>query len=191
MFYRSHRYFRSRFGLLSSRETYGDSRVEPCLEHLMQRAVGMLHTSTVPARLAREFMQTGLITVSPDSRVLDIHRMFVEEEIHGAPVVDETGALQGVISTLDLLRAVRDDADREDWRGDATAADIMTRELVTVSPNAPIAEVAKTMRDQRIHRVLVVEKRELVGVITTFDLLRAFVREAPRAGEPIDFDPSA
>lgn len=158
-------------------------------------------------------MQTDLLTLSPDTRVLDIHRMFVEEEIHGAPVVDEAGVVHGVVSTLDLLRTVRDDVDAGDgyfraeavtgWRSAArvnesaayvdetTAADIMTRELVTVSPDAPLAEVAQTMREQHVHRVLVIEKRELLGVITTFDLLRAFVREPPRPGEPIDFDPSA
>lgn len=159
-------------------------------------------------------MQTGLITASPDTPLLDIHRMFVEEEIHGAPVVDDAGVVQGVVSTLDLIRAVRDGADASggyfyaDTRygsgnsaepdegdmnrlADSTVADVMSRELVSVTPNAPLAEVAQTMRDQRVHRVLVIDNGELIGVITTFDLLRAFIREPPRPGEPIDFDPSA
>ena len=52
--------------------------------------------------------------------------------------------------------------------------DIMTHELVTVPPDMPISEVAQTMREQHVHRVLVTENRELLGVLTTFDLLRAF-----------------
>ena len=62
----------------------------------------------------------------------------------------------------------------------------MTREVVAVSPHAPIGEVAETMREQHVHRVLVIENRELLGVLTTFDLLRAFVRSkksAPRLRE--------
>jgi CBS domain-containing protein len=122
---------------------------------------------------ARDLMQTDVLTVSPETSLLDMHRMFIEEEIHGAPVVDDDGSVRGVISSLDLLRPGAD--------GDAperlTASDIMTRELVAVSPNTPIAEVAETMREQHVHRVLVIEGRELLGVLTTFDLLRAFARD--------------
>lgn len=59
-----------------------------------------------------------------------------------------------------------------------TVADVMTRELVTVTPETSVAEVAKTMHDQHIHRVLVVKGRELVGVITSFDP-SANARELP------------
>jgi CBS domain-containing protein len=149
---------------------------------------------------ARDFMQTELLTVHPETPLLDIHRMFAEEEIHGAPVVDEDGRVRGVVSTLDLVRALRDECDTSDiataffrddrsyaglaWStelqvrlGEICASDVMTRELVTVGPDAPIAEVARTMREQRIHRVLVVENHALMGVITSFDMLRAFIAE--------------
>jgi CBS domain-containing protein len=157
---------------------------------------------------ARDFMQTDLLTVTADTPLVDIHRLFVEEEIHGAPVVDDDGAVVGVVSTLDLLRVVRDefeagtatsyfrdhgsytwmrsvstDGELEGRFGSATAVDVMTRELVTVTLDTPVAEVAHTMRVQRVHRVLVVEDRELRGVITTFDLLRAFVPDTARVGD--------
>jgi len=148
-------------------------------------------------------MQTDLLTVTPDTPLLDIHRMFVEEEIHGCPVVDDDGGVIGVVSTLDLLRFVRDEIDPgagaatayfsgdhsyawtesaaagelEARLGNVTAGDVMTRELVTVTPDTPVADVAAIMRTQRIHRVLVVRGRELQGVITTFDLLQAFIRD--------------
>jgi CBS domain-containing protein len=160
---------------------------------------------------ARDVMQTDLLTVTPETPLLDIHRMFVEEEIHGAPVVDDEGAVVGVVSTLDLLRVVRDEfepgasaattyfsdhrsytwtdsaagtSELEARLGNVTAADVMTRELVSVGPDTPVAEVAQTMRTQRIHRVLVVRDRELQGVITTFDLLRAFVPEPAQSAHP-------
>jgi CBS domain-containing protein len=121
--------------------------------------------------LARDFMQTDVLIVSPETPLVDIHRMFVEEEIHGAPVVDDDGKVCGVITSLDLLRPAADEIDTDRL----TAADIMTREIVAVSPELPIAEVAETMREQHIHRVLVIEDRDLLGVLTTFDLLRALV----------------
>jgi CBS domain-containing protein len=133
----------------------------------------MLDRSIANSLRARDFMQTDVLAISADTSLLDIHRMFVQEEIHGAPVVDDDGIVCGVITSLDLLKPGADDVDSDRL----TAADIMTREVVSVSPNMPIADVAETMRDQHVHRVLVIENRELLGVLTTFDLLRAFVRE--------------
>ena len=121
-------------------------------------------------------MQPDVLVISADTSLLAIHRMFVHEEIHGAPGVDDEGTVCGVITSLDLLKPGADDLDSDRL----TAADIMTREVVSVSPNMPIADVAETMRGQHVHRVLVIEDGELLGVLTTFDLLRAFVREIAR-----------
>jgi CBS domain-containing protein len=149
------------------------------------------------ARTAREVMQTYLISVNPETPLLEVHRLFVDEEINGAPVVDETGRLLGVISSVDLLRAVEEEHDAAsaeasylrdllessgpDWQeesdtfrdrlGERTVADAMTRGGITVTPETPIAQVAATLRKHRIHRVFVVEGEQLCGVISTFDLV--------------------
>jgi CBS domain-containing protein len=143
---------------------------------------------------ARDFMQTELLTVTPETSIIDIHKLFIEEEIHGAPVVDDMGVVRGVVSTLDLLRAVNEEVEpdqttqsyfRSEWSQlvdelpgrlrEVRASDIMTRELVAVRSDTSIVEVARIMREQHVHRVLVIDDRELLGVVTTFDLLRAFV----------------
>jgi CBS domain-containing protein len=123
---------------------------------------------------ARDLMETDLLTVDPETPVVDVHRLFAEEEIHGAPVVDDNFRVCGVVSALDLLRAVGERYnDFEDRFRDVTAGDVMTGAIVTVRPDATAAEIAHVMRTQRVHRVLVLEGRELRGVITTFDLLGA------------------
>jgi CBS domain-containing protein len=158
---------------------------------------------------ARDVMIRDMIVIRPDTPLLEIHRLFVEEEIHGAPVVDEQDQVLGVVSTLDLLRATDEGQSTEDARsmfyrdgmpsGDIdwmdipdearervrnlTASDVMTKELVRVSPEATLREVAATMMKQHVHRVLVVAQGNLVGVITTFDLLRVL------AGEPAQAKP--
>jgi CBS domain-containing protein len=152
-------------------------------------------------------MARDIISITPETRVLDIHRLFVEEEIHGAPVVDSDGIVRGVVSALDLLRAVRDveepgaamtsaayyrdqlpysgpdwmqiPADLQDRMQELTAEDIMTRQLVTVRPDASLEEVARTMVDQRVHRVLVGADGLLEGLITTFDLLPYVAAASP------------
>ena len=149
------------------------------------------------ARTAREVMQTYLISVNPETPLLEVHRLFVDEEINGAPVVDETERLLGVISSVDLLRAVEEEHDAAsaessylrdllessgpDWQeesdtfrnrlGERTVADAMTRGGITVAPDTAIPQVAATLRKHRIHRVFVVDGEQLCGVISTFDLV--------------------
>ena len=146
---------------------------------------------------ARDVMQEDVVTVSPDLPLLDAHQLFVSEEIHGAPVVDEEGALVGVISSADLLRAVAEEhgaarveanylrdlvefsspdwiAQPEDFQDrlrELCVADAMTTEVVQVSPDATLEEVAAALCDNRVHRVMVVESGVPVGVISTFDLV--------------------
>lgn len=58
-----------------------------------------------------------------------------------------------------------------------TVADIMTPAAFTVSSKDTVEDVARFLLRGRIHRALVVEKKRLVGIVTTFDLLRALVGE--------------
>jgi len=153
---------------------------------------------------ARDLMERDVITVTPETRLLDVHRLFVEEEIHGAPVVGEDTLVRGVISTLDLLRLVRDEfepgagatattyfrdelpysgpdwlqmpEDFQDRMQELTAADAMSRDLVTVGPDATVDDIARAMLEHRVHRVLVCEERVLLGVVSAFDLLRVLTR---------------
>jgi CBS domain-containing protein len=155
-------------------------------------------------------MERDIITITPETPILDIHRLFVEEEIHGAPVVTDDGAVVGVLSAMDLLRAVRDAEepgaamtsttyfrdqlpysgpdwlqapdDFQDRVRKLTAEDIMTKQIVTVPPDMPIDEVARVMLEQRIHRVLVGADGTLEGLITTFDLVRLL--QGPPEREP-------
>jgi CBS domain-containing protein len=148
-------------------------------------------------------MQTHLISVNPETPLLAVHRLFVDEEITGAPVVDETGRLLGVISSVDLLRAVEEEHDAasagsrhfqdilefsgpewqegpdnfQDRLGEQTVSDAMTRGGITVAPETTVSDVAATLRKHRIHRVFVVDGDQLCGVISTFDLV-ALLEEA-------------
>jgi CBS domain-containing protein len=52
----------------------------------------------------------------------------------------------------------------------------MTREIVAVGPDATVDDIARVMLEHHVHRVLVLEDRVMLGVITTFDLLRVLSR---------------
>lgn len=154
---------------------------------------------------ARDVMTDSVIMVSPESSLQDVLRVFVESNIHGAPVVDEDGKLVGSITTSDLLRAQEDERDTAsatpdylrgvlefsspDWTGDLTdfqdrlsgrtVAEVMTKGLVHVAADAPLAAVARALREHRVHRVWVVEDGELCGVVSALDLMPVLERMQP------------
>ena len=147
---------------------------------------------------AREIMQSQVITISPEESLIGVQRLFFEEEINGAPVVDDDGRILGMISTIDLVRAATDaddtrrpepslpseilDLSGPGWSEDVsdafarrlgagTAADIMSDSVVTVDLDAPIDAIARVLRENRIHRFLVIEDAQLRGIISTFDMV--------------------
>ena len=146
---------------------------------------------------ARSVMTDQVVTVSPEASLLDVLRLFVEEGIHGAPVVGQDGEVEGVISTSDLLRAQEDEhesiatrvdyfreflefsapdfgndlTDFQDRLGQRRVAEVMTRQFLSVDPETSIAEIARCLREHQIHRVWVVEKGHLCGVVSTLDLM--------------------
>lgn len=151
---------------------------------------------------ARELMEARVVSVDPEASLLEVHRLFADEEISGAPVVDDVGKLVGVITASDLIRSVEEesetarvdsryfrdllpysapdwDAGPEDFQDRLAAlrvVDAMTREVVTLPPSTPAPEIARVLRERRIHRAFVAAGGELLGIVTAFDLLRVLER---------------
>lgn len=155
------------------------------------------------ALTAADVMQSQVITVSPVDPLHMVQRLFFEEEIHGAPVVDEEGRVRGMITIMDLIRAATEENDSNDvdfahviedigvgggWGsssesfqsrlGETLVEDAMTENVVAVSPETSVPDVARVLRENRIHRVLVVNKDTLLGIISSFDLIRLLERAA-------------
>ncbi len=138
-----------------------------------------------------DVMTRDVIKVAPDTSVEEIAQLLFERHISGVPVVDASGALVGIVSEGDLIRhagAVGDSGPRSWWlrffsdttQGAAdyvkthgrTAADVMTRQPLTVPPDARLADVARLLEKHRIKRVPVVDDGRLVGIVTRSNLLQ-------------------
>jgi CBS domain-containing protein len=146
---------------------------------------------------AADIMESHVVSVGPSTPLSNLYQLFSDEGISGAPVVDETGKLLGVISSSDLLRVLQEDralpSDSDYFRegvvsirldgidvqdefrermGGLTVADAMTTDPVVVSAETPVPEIARLLRDRQIHRVLVTNGDALDGIVSTFDLIR-------------------
>ena len=143
-----------------------------------------------------DLMNPGVMTVADEMTTDALARYLVEHEISGAPVVDGEGHLIGVVSMTDIGRSVAESSDDtssggsgfyRDDAGDFTLEDlgpryvegkaVTVREIMTpvihqVPVRASVADAARIMVEQHVHRLVVTEGRNPVGIITSTDLLR-------------------
>ena len=123
-----------------------------------------------------ELMQTKVQTVHPDDAVNDAVVTLTDAHVSALPVVDETGHMIGVISSTDILTSeaeARDAVEREALFEQMMVRDIMTPRPLTVSSDADVREAAQQMLYAEVHRLFVTSGKQLVGVISTTDIVRA------------------
>ena len=142
-----------------------------------------------------DLMTRDVFAVSPDTSLETAARMLAQRRISGAPVI-ANGRVVGVISSSDL---VDPDTDVSGIRGfplyyrvtDGLAeeigdhervrpgrvSEVMTSSVISISGDATAVQASAKMLELGVHRLLVVKgDEELAGVVSTIDLLRAFVR---------------
>ena len=125
----------------------------------------------------REYASKTLISVLPGTRLAEVDELLLHHDISAVPVVDAEGALQGILSTTDVLREARIDisAPGEVARitpPPRTARDLMRRDVITVDEGAPLREAASKMVEHRIHRV-VVTPRSFANLLSKVDQQRS------------------
>lgn len=139
---------------------------------------------------ASDVMTSPVITVGPDTLVRHIAGLLYEHRITAVPVLEQ-GKLVGIVSEADLLHRHEIGTDRSarSWwlqlfradsaisdyvRSHATRArDIMTREVVSVTPDTPVAEIATLLEKRGVKRVPVLQGERLAGIVSRSNLVQA------------------
>lgn len=138
---------------------------------------------------ARDVMTMSVVTANPDSPLGEIVDLMLANRISAVPVVDAAHAVVGIVSEGDLMNRadagtrhssswwLRWAADTDQRAGEFRkihghrAKDVMTRNVLTVSEEATVAEIAKTLERHRIKRVPIVRDGKLVGIVSRANLL--------------------
>jgi CBS domain-containing protein len=139
----------------------------------------------------RDIMTTDPVKVTGGTRLKEAARLMVRHRVSGLPVVDEAGKLIGIVSEGDFIRreAGRDrphgvsllDAVFGEGElqpvGAETVAEVMTRSVVTITPEATVGEAARVMGRRSVKRLPVVDlEGDLVGIVSRSDVVGAFTK---------------
>ena len=126
-------------------------------------------------------MTKEVLSVDVSERILEVQHLLIAKHIRHAPVM-KGKKLVGILSLTDLQRMSFSNTygEEESSADDAisnlfTAGMVMHKDPITVSPASNIADVAKIFVEREFHALPVVENEELVGIITTTDILKMLV----------------
>lgn len=134
----------------------------------MRRTEYMVSQCDPKSLTVQQVMQDVVVTCRPHTTGLEIARLLTEWNIGSLPVVEDNKTLVGLVSESDLLDAILEGKDLHL----VTAADLMSHEqLVTVTEDQSILEVADLFQNRYLIRVPVVRRNTLVGIVARRDIV--------------------
>lgn len=176
---------------LKEMNTFMDVTVDDLLE-LNRTATKYARARKTESQRIENLMTRELVTVTPNTSLVDAAQLLVTNRISGLPVVDTERRLVGVVSEADFLRAMGVPAPHPThslWQTlesmfsqpaeirepNGTVADLMVKDVITVKPEQTLHDVVEIMKHHRIKRVVVVDdQRRVQGMVTRSDLVREF-----------------
>ena len=141
-----------------------------------RRQLANLFSQLLPCGPASEITVAEVMTanpacISPDATLLELVKLFHAKEFRHPLVTDRDGNLVGVVSDRDVIRCFGPGHyPAEDVLNGVTAAEIMSTDLVTISPEAPLAQAIELLCGYGINCLPVVTGAKLVGILTSTDL---------------------
>jgi CBS domain-containing protein len=151
---------------------------------------------------AHQIMTRNVITVRPDSSIVDAAKLMLERHVSGLPVLDKDGALVGIVSEGDFLRRseIGTQRKRPRWlqylmspgraanefvhQSGRKVEEIMARDPVTVTEDTQLEELVSLMEKHDIKRLPVMQNDRVVGIVTRANLLQAVASLARDVPDP-------
>jgi CBS domain-containing protein len=155
---------------------------------------------------AIDVMARDVVTVHPETDVAEAVKLLAEHDVSALPIVDGEGKLLGILSEADLMHRVEIGTEKRRlwWQEAVTGAgtlaeefakshgkkvgEIMTPEVVAVSEETPLSEIATLFERKRIKRVPVTKDGKLVGVVSRSNLIQALASVVGRMDEHDETD---
>lgn len=155
--------------------------------------------SNLYEKRVKDVMSRDVVTIEAGASIHDALQLMAENKVAALPVVDRSGRCMGMISTSDLVDVTRDLdegllelEESDEWSfghviarvGDGishqSVMDLMSEQIASTEPEDLLHAAASRMLRERIHRLPVLaDDGQLLGILSTTDILSAFVESAP------------
>ena len=131
---------------------------------------------------AKEIMSRFAITIKENETVTNLAHLMMRFKISGVPVVSKNGEICGIVTATDLFNLMKsvfknmDDGKNVENYPDMQVSGFMTKDVVTITEETTLYDIMKIMCEKNIHTlpVMVVSRKEIIGVIGRRDILNAF-----------------
>jgi CBS domain-containing protein len=110
-----------------------------------------------------ELMTESVVSTEPHKSIDHVRRMMERNRVGAIPVIDSEGRPVGIVSSTDIVAGTN---------GKSPVSTIMTEKVYSVPKYDDVTTAARVMRNHKIHRVLVTHEQRVVGVLSSFDLLK-------------------
>lgn len=132
----------------------------------------------VPAIVVRQIMSSSVITLSSGLPLSAAEDLFAQRRFRHIPIVDSDGKPEGIVSDRDILRiraAIKQGAHER-----RVVGEIMSKNVLTVTPDTPIRDAARVLIEEHIGCLPVVDSNNrIVGMVTRSDILRTLMKNVP------------
>lgn len=137
--------------------------------------------------LVKEIMTKNVITVTPETSLKEVGKIFLEKRISGIPVIDGEGGLYGMVTLTDMLKVLDEiykwgEQEKKlsglkiaeefaEKKANAHVGDIMSKEVFTLFEENSLRDVMRVMFVKKVHTIPIVKDNKLVGIIGKHDLV--------------------
>ena len=110
-----------------------------------------------------DLMIKKVIACQPHHSVDHVKKIMKKNKVHAIPIIDNDQSLKGIVSTLDLT---------DNLKENTPVKKIMTEKVYTIPMYNDVHHAARLMRNHKVHHVVVTHEKKVVGMLSSFDLLK-------------------
>lgn len=124
-------------------------------------------------------MTRNVVSVKPTQKLIDVKDLFREGQFHYNIPVIENNELKGMVVLTDFLFAIGNEPPirEENDYSNLLIKDIMREKVTVVAPSTTVREVARMFSDGELHTLMIAEKGQLKGIVSSADIIRWLIKE--------------
>ena len=130
-------------------------------------------------KLVKKLVERECFSLKENDSLLSAVKAMKQYNVGAMPVLDQNSTVVGIISERDIARHIT----KEDFRADMHVKDLMTKDVITCDTNVSVSELMETMTNKKIRHMLVMDKLNLLGVVSIGDVVSHIIEQYKEENE--------